>query len=577
MNRSSETSECQPLMEACTLNLYEKNIFRITGLPVDATAKEVARQAQKLQMMEEVSGGALPQAAFPLNPPPTTEQIREALARMKEPEHRLVDEFFWYWPEQFGDSKNDPAIRALLAGDGQKAVDIWVDRENEGSATATHNLAVMFHMFAVDWTNHHVAHDLDAGRDEKIKGYWKDAFDRWEELADSDDLWDVVKSRVRSLEDEALTIGFVRRMRSLLPQAFDKINAEAALKFAELNEMGWAGYHVEFMRQTHQGLDDVDSTAELVLAPTKKRVEQLITSAQDRVDKRPESGLSLAVELLNHCQPLMALFDLFHGPEAHQRSDLFDSVAETTLLLGAQYRQKTSDNENLLPVLNRSLAFASSTRIRERVLEAVDVVSGDVCYSKAKPLFDKLKLIDESKSSPKSRLETLKQQVLPLLPSTASTLHQSPEIYGNLIDSVALTLRAISIDAHNNNRDYATAEEGINLAAKFAYSSDVKTRIQGDIKALRDSKSNYKCAVCNVNQAVPSAAQRIPLTSVPAHLKLTLPPEVLRQGWLDIPRCLSCKSNQEAKASGGSGCLILVLSPLGFLCLAFVGAILIWS
>jgi hypothetical protein len=158
MKNSDENSECQALIDACTLELYQKNIFRITGLSVDASAKEVARQAQRLQMMEEMSGEGTLQskAAFPLAPPPSAEQIRQALARMKEPEHRLVDEFFWYWPEKFGSSKDDNAIQALLAGDAQKAIDIWVEREDSGSFVAQHNLAIMYHMFAVDWTNHHV-------------------------------------------------------------------------------------------------------------------------------------------------------------------------------------------------------------------------------------------------------------------------------------------------------------------------------------------------------------------------------------------------------------------------------------
>ena len=117
----------------------------------------------------------------------------------------------------------------------------------------------MFHMFALDWTNHHVTYDIDLGRDEKIKGFWGDGFARWEELVDSDELWDILKERVRSLKDEALTTGFVRRMRRVIPLALDRVNAEAALKFAEQGRMDWAKFHVDYMRETNQGLDDVDS------------------------------------------------------------------------------------------------------------------------------------------------------------------------------------------------------------------------------------------------------------------------------------------------------------------------------
>lgn len=257
-------------MEACTLELYTKNIFRVAGLPVDATSKEIARQAQKLQMLEEMggnAGGTSP--AFALAVAPASDEIRAALSKMRESQYRIVDEFFWYWPEEFGSSKDDPAIQAMMSGDTEGAVKQWRVREKEGSLIAKHNMAVMFHMYAVDWSLYHISHDLDPAVEGEIKGYWKKAFERWEVLIDADEIRDVLKQRIRSFEDEALTTGFVRRFLTQLPQALDKVNAEAALKLAERNRMDWARFHVDFMRETHQGVDDVESTAEMVLGPTK--------------------------------------------------------------------------------------------------------------------------------------------------------------------------------------------------------------------------------------------------------------------------------------------------------------------
>ena len=160
-------------MDACTLTLYQKNIFRVTGLPVDSTVKEVAKHVQKLQMLAEMTGTPkLKESAFALAKPPTSEQIRDALARMKEPEIRLIDEFFWYWPEKFGSSKEDEAIQFALSGDGESAIDIWIKREDEGSIVAMHNLAIVYHIYGVEWTNYQVTAELDPGRGEKIKEYW---------------------------------------------------------------------------------------------------------------------------------------------------------------------------------------------------------------------------------------------------------------------------------------------------------------------------------------------------------------------------------------------------------------------
>src|ERR1700693_3155112 len=96
-------SECRPLLDAATIVIFRNNAFRITGLPVDATTREIRKQGDKLKMMEELGQGqAMHASVFAIRPPPTVYQIRDALRRLEDPETRLVEEFFWFWPQQFG-------------------------------------------------------------------------------------------------------------------------------------------------------------------------------------------------------------------------------------------------------------------------------------------------------------------------------------------------------------------------------------------------------------------------------------------------------------------------------------------
>jgi len=267
------SGECLSLIQSAHINLYRNNTFRITGLAVDASEKEIKTHADKLKMMQELGyGHGANSTAFALDPPPSVDTIREAIQRLKEPEHRLVDEFFWFWPQEFGKSANDPAIQAILNGDSGKAYDIWSHMESspEHNYIAWHNIAVMFHLIALDWTDYHISSEVDEEREGKIKRYWKESFDRWEKLTADDRIWDALKARIRTLDDARLTTGFARRMRDTFPEALDKINAEIALRFAEQGRTEWAKTHIDFMNETHQGLDDVEKTAELVLTPTRK-------------------------------------------------------------------------------------------------------------------------------------------------------------------------------------------------------------------------------------------------------------------------------------------------------------------
>jgi hypothetical protein len=568
-------------MEACTLELYKKNIFRITGLPVDATTKEIARQAQKLQMLEEMPGGITGQkTAFAYNVEPTSDEIRAALSRMKESQHRLVDEFFWYWPEKFGESKNDPAIQAMMSGDAQGAINIWRQRQKEGSDIAKHNMAIMYHMYAVDWSLYHVLHDIDASMENDVKIYWRKAFDRWEDLVDSDEIREVLKERIRSLDDEALTTGFVRRLLTQLPQALDKINAEAALKLCERNRMDLAKFHVNFMRETHQGLDDVDSTAEMILAPTKARVEQHLDSYEKQADTDPRKGSVFARQLLASCRPLMNLFDLFHGKEAHQRNDLFDRVAETVLSMIISHQRATNDNNAFLALLNDILNYASSAVLRERIITNIAIANGNLREKKLAPIFEKVNLIKDSSATPKVKFDKMNQIVLPLLPNLISSLFDEPELLNQLHDAIAAVFRNISIDAYNETTDIDTAMAAILLAQKFVRKSELRERILQDIHQLTENKKYSTCVFCGSSDISDSSMLHIAM-----HGNVSRREGTYQTSTIKVPRCNNCAEN--SKNSENKGCFgaiaciviglvigVIVWGPSGWFGGAFIGAII---
>ena len=525
------------MMESCTLSLYKQNIFRVTGLPVDATAKEVSRQAQRLQMLEEYGGASnTTQPAFALSVTPTTDEIRNALSRMKEPESRIVDEFFWYWPEKFGASNEDPAIQAMLAGDSERAGRLWKDREKLGSRVAQHNMAVMYHMYAVDWTNYHVAADLDPRLDQQIKVYWSKAFERWQSLIESDDLWNMLKERVHSLNDEALTTGFVRRMQRNLPMALVRVNAEAALLLADQERMDWAKFHVDFMRQTHQGVDDVDQTIELVLGPSKRRVEQFLESFESEADKSPQKGAELAIQLLDRCRPIMSVFDLFYGANAHQRNDLFDKVAEMVLEIAVGYQKATGDDEKLIELLRKSLKIVTASSLRERINKNIETGERNLEFELLKPILAQIKNINDGNKAPEEKLKSLQKSVIPKIPSFGSKLGYS-DAYSSLLNTLALTLREISINAYNHAKDMKTAELAIVIAHGIAVDKDIKNRIIGDLELIQNSTGKGVCFFCDSKHGDPTRSIKVPMHKITERMHNGLR---YASNMISVPRCGEC-------------------------------------
>ena len=489
------SSECMPLLEAAHLNIYRENPFRITGLPVDATAKEIARHADKLKQMEELGYGEKANtAAFALNPPPTIDQIREAMQRLKEPERRLIDEFFWFWPKMFGESANDSAIQALLKGEMSQAYEIWSTYENDLATgfVARHNIAVMLHLLALDWTLYHINAEVDTEEEETIRNYWKESFKRWEKIPSDDRLWEAVKTRIRSVGDPRLTTGFGRRFADTLPMALDKINAEAGLKFAEQGELEWARTHVQFMRETHQGLDDVAKTAEIVLAPLRKRVTQHIKTARETTKKDPEKGGEAAKLLVDECGRLHFLYELFHTKDAHQKTELFDEVAAASVDCVVDYQHATGDNRLFVEVLRATMLLATAVDVRERIKTNLAIGEKNIRGEAIQPLNDRLKNIRESKEPAKGRLDDIKRYMMSELAELAQSHGGDSELVQDFSNALASALWGISIDAHNDEDDFDTAAEAIRLAVRLAKSSELKKRCEDDLVVVEKHFAEFQ-------------------------------------------------------------------------------------
>jgi hypothetical protein len=242
------------------------------------------------------------------------------------------------------------------------------------------------------------------------------------------------------------------------------------------------------MRETHPGLDDVDGTAELVLAPTKRRVEQHLESFRSQSLKNPKLGAELATQLLDGCRPMMDLFDLFHGAEAHQRNELFDSVAETVLQMVISHQRSTGDNKSFLKLLQNALAFASGSHVRERILKNISIGEANLHLAVIESIFKRFNEILDSSQSSASKLDLIKSKIITELPSIASKLGSGSPMYQQFSDSLAIGLRGLSVDANNQDHDLKTADEVIQLALRFAVSNELKIKIRADIVQLNENK-----------------------------------------------------------------------------------------
>ena len=487
-------ADCKPLIAAATAALYRRNVFRITGLAVDATPREVTKHADKLALMAELGHGkqAAP-AAYCLKPPPGVDEIREAIQKLKEPEIRIIEEFFWFWPDQFGESQSDAAIQALAKGDSKTALQIWSTKEDHpvDGVIALHNLALAYHLTALDWETYAVENQIESEQQQQIVGYWRGAFKRWELLVVDDRLWERVNARIRQMDDARLTTGFARRMRSSLPEALGTINAELALKYAEKGKLDLARVHVQYMHETNKGLVNLEKTADTVLGAAKTRIREQLQRAQHRTESAPADGANAVKELLEHTDRSVTLFDLFYGRDSGQRIDLNDEIASVCNQLLITYQKATDDDHTCLGLLKTVLPITTSITLREQIAKNISTLDGNIGFKKLQPVYEAMRIIEEGKKEPRGKLSQIREDILPILAGIIRTEGRLSNVARLLSDRIATTLRSISIDANNEHGDTQTSIEAISSAIELAHEPELKTRLAADkmqIEAIKQDQ-----------------------------------------------------------------------------------------
>jgi len=130
-----------PVMsQSATLEGLRQNPFRIFGLRVDLTSKELNEAIKDLSIQMEL--GAELTHAFALGAVDAT-VLAQANQRLRDPVQRLCDECFWFWPMDMG--AQDAALDMIANGDKAGAKEAWREflGHPEWGPIASHNIAIV--------------------------------------------------------------------------------------------------------------------------------------------------------------------------------------------------------------------------------------------------------------------------------------------------------------------------------------------------------------------------------------------------------------------------------------------------
>lgn len=347
-------------------DLYLRNAFRISGLSVDASTGDLRRRAQQVKAVQALGGA--PAASGPLPPTvaPDEETVLQALSRLRDPLTRLVDEFFWFWP--------DEVLPTLASGRVDDAESRW---QRSDMPQALHNLAVLNHALAID--------EELAQPDRKLVGAprrWREAYRYWIDAWRSDAHWNVFAARVENAGHPGLTGWVADALRERLPLVLASVNATIAADSMERGRDEESS-QVHWRMAAHHHLPP-QTRARALRAATDPILSRIRTH-NDRAlavtrENPADAAPAAAARLHDQAAPLLRMVTLSSAPDA---DNVHDEVARTLMKLAYDYNRATDDWPGTLDLLRLAQNTARGRAMLRSVRENVQGVERMIAHGNA--------------------------------------------------------------------------------------------------------------------------------------------------------------------------------------------------
>jgi len=106
------------------MNLIHNNPYRILGLPITATEREIAKQINTLATYAEMGKTIVLESDYSFldSIERTPQAIEEAKKQIEQQENKLLYSLFWFWKNN---SADELALEVLKDGNINKAISIW--------------------------------------------------------------------------------------------------------------------------------------------------------------------------------------------------------------------------------------------------------------------------------------------------------------------------------------------------------------------------------------------------------------------------------------------------------------------
>ena len=365
----SDSGEQKSLLASISPLVYQKNAFRIAGLAVDSSARDIRRRDEELTALARLGGAPpiRPGALLPWHPPPGLDAVRESIEDLRIPVRRLVHELFWFWPAATGDQGH------LLLGQG----------DHDGAAAAWHRVAADAEEVALERAvaqhNVTVLEHLQLLESEHPPGEtWIRVLRLWRAIWKSDLCWQWLQDRVMDRNDPRLTANTVADLRAALPGALLAINATLAAKHWEAGESAGAERQLGYIRASGFPAEAIEQALAAIGGPLIETVRRDCRRVDEVLGADKSAAVRVATELLDRTARPLALVDSLYPAGHAARMGAHDEVGGTTLAITLSAHGEHMDDAAAQVLIGRAIEVAESEAMRTRLGENLTILKANL-------------------------------------------------------------------------------------------------------------------------------------------------------------------------------------------------------
>jgi hypothetical protein len=337
------------LGERLSLDFYARNGFRFLAIPAWADADLVTRKLQQFRGLVRIDPQRALAGRVPTLPDSymNSDAVLQAVARLTNPRHRLVSEFFWPHVQEAdlhslardGGLGSTHALELLAAGQGSPTI----------RAQRLHARALAAHCLAIGQEI-----EFMAGRAAEPARLWEQALTLWRELLQNQDFWSYIRARADRLDDHRLQA-----------EDIDKASGELAAVVLSIHEVLAEGYaaqqrypeclrHIRLIQNSKFDPAVVrEATARTAKKVAGARLETLLARTTDAV-----AGIK---EKMNRGK-----FETLAGPLVQEASEIHALLTRRLEIPSEILEQSAFDHiaEKLNEAVNKKLLYEGDQRER---------------------------------------------------------------------------------------------------------------------------------------------------------------------------------------------------------------------